>query len=75
MVLRERPDVVTMDVEMPGLDGLSALREIMDQCPVPVVMLSSLTSEGARETVQALTLGAVDFHSEARRQGECRSHY
>jgi two-component system chemotaxis response regulator CheB len=56
-----RPDVVTLDVEMPRLDGLSALREIMARHPLPVVMLSSLTVEGARETVQALTLGAVDF--------------
>jgi two-component system chemotaxis response regulator CheB len=46
---------------MPRLDGLSTLREIMATDPRPVVMLSSLTTEGARETVQALTLGAVDF--------------
>ena len=55
------PDVITLDVEMPRLDGLSTLREIMTQFPRPVVMLSSLTSEGTVETVQALTLGAVDF--------------
>lgn len=55
------PDVITLDVEMPRLDGLSTLREIMDRFPRPVVMLSSLTAEGASETVQALTLGAVDF--------------
>jgi two-component system, chemotaxis family, protein-glutamate methylesterase/glutaminase len=55
------PDVVTLDVEMPRLDGLSTLREIMADHPRPVVMLSSLTSQGAVETVQALTLGAVDF--------------
>jgi two-component system, chemotaxis family, protein-glutamate methylesterase/glutaminase len=56
-----KPDVVTLDVEMPQRDGLSTLREIMDRFPLPVVMLSSLTTEGARETIQALTLGAVDF--------------
>lgn len=58
---RLQPDVVTLDVEMPRLDGLSTLREIMARFPRPVVMLSSLTIEGANETVQALTLGAVDF--------------
>ena len=58
---RLQPDVVTLDVEMPRLDGLSTLREIMLRFPRPVVMLSSLTTEGASETVQALTLGAVDF--------------
>lgn len=56
-----QPDVITLDVEMPRLDGLSALKEIMSREPVPVVMLSSLTVEGARETVQALTWGAIDF--------------
>jgi two-component system chemotaxis response regulator CheB len=56
-----KPDVVTLDVEMPNLDGLSTLREIMARHPLPVIMLSSLTSEGALETVRALTLGAVDF--------------
>jgi two-component system, chemotaxis family, protein-glutamate methylesterase/glutaminase len=56
-----QPDVVTMDVEMPGLDGLSALKEIMATSPRPVIMLSSLTQDGAVETVRALTLGAIDF--------------
>jgi two-component system, chemotaxis family, protein-glutamate methylesterase/glutaminase len=55
------PDVVTLDVEMPHMDGLSTLRQIMTRFPRPVIMLSSLTKEGAIETVQALTLGAVDF--------------
>lgn len=55
------PDVVTMDVEMPLMDGLQALEIIMRECPVPVVMLSSLTDAGARETIRALELGAVDF--------------
>ena len=61
MIPTLNPDVVTLDVEMPRLDGLSTLREIMTKFPRPVVMLSSLTSEGTVETVQALTLGAVDF--------------
>lgn len=58
---RYEPDVITLDVEMPKLDGLSTLREIMKRFPRPVIMISSLTSEGTLETVQALTLGAVDF--------------
>jgi two-component system chemotaxis response regulator CheB len=56
-----RPDVITMDVEMPVMDGLEALREIMGDRPVPVVMLSALTREGAATTIEALELGAVDF--------------
>jgi len=56
-----KPDVVTLDVEMPRLDGLSALERIMRECPTPVVMLSSLTQEGSETTVRALTIGAVDF--------------
>lgn len=56
-----QPTVITLDVEMPHLDGLSTLREIMRDFPRPVVMFSSLTHEGASETIQALMLGAVDF--------------
>lgn len=56
-----RPDVITMDVEMPVMDGLAALRAIMGERPVPVVMLSALTREGAATTIEALELGAVDF--------------
>ena len=55
------PDIVTLDVEMPVMDGLSALRIIMKEMPVPVIMISSLTSEGAKATLDALNLGAVDF--------------
>ncbi len=58
---RMDPDVVTLDVEMPVMDGLTTLSRIMTESPRPVVMLSSLTKEGASETVRALTLGAVDF--------------
>lgn len=60
-VQRLRPDVVTMDVEMPGMDGIEALKVIMATCPVPVVMLSNHTEEGAKTTIKALELGAADF--------------
>lgn len=55
------PDVITLDVEMPEMDGLRALTELMRTRPVPVVMLSSLTQSGARETIEALSRGAIDF--------------
>ncbi len=59
--VRLKPDVVTMDVEMPIMDGLQALKEIMRIRPTPVVMVSSLTHEGAKVTLDALDLGAVDY--------------
>jgi len=61
LIPKLQPDVITMDVEMPRLDGLSTLKKIMADDPRPVIMLSSLTKEGTVETVQALTIGAVDF--------------
>jgi two-component system chemotaxis response regulator CheB len=60
-VLEHRPDVVTMDFNMPRLDGKGAVREIMARRPTPIVMLSAHTTEGARETFDALAAGAVDF--------------
>ena len=56
-----RPDVVTLDIEMPVLDGIGALTEIMRRRPTPVLMLSSLTQAGAEATLRCLELGAVDF--------------
>ncbi|PPB08608.1 protein-glutamate methylesterase/protein-glutamine glutaminase [Brevibacillus laterosporus] len=56
-----QPDVVTLDVEMPILDGLATLERLMVEHPLPVVMLSSLTKEGADATLKALELGAFDF--------------
>lgn len=56
-----RPDVITMDIEMPQMDGLAALKIIMQECLCPVVMVSSHTKMGAEATIKALALGAVDF--------------
>lgn len=56
-----KPDVITLDVEMPEMDGLEALKIIMERFPTTVIMVSSLTSEGAEATLKALELGAVDF--------------
>ncbi len=55
------PDVITMDVEMPVLDGISAVREIMADNPTPILMFSSLTHDGAKATLDALDAGAMDF--------------
>jgi two-component system chemotaxis response regulator CheB len=56
-----QPDVVTLDINMPDMDGLSALSQMMIERPVPVIMLSSLTEKGALATFEALNLGAVDY--------------
>ncbi|HVF90174.1 MAG TPA: chemotaxis response regulator protein-glutamate methylesterase [Blastocatellia bacterium] len=56
-----RPDVVTLDVDMPRMDGITTLGQIVSKYSIPVVMLSSLTSRGAELTMQALEMGAVDF--------------
>lgn len=55
------PDVITLDVEMPRMNGLTALKIIMAETPCPVIMISSLTSEGAETTLKAMDLGALDF--------------
>ncbi len=56
-----KPDVVTLDIEMPRMNGLDALRVIMKQSPTPVIMVSALTQEGADATIKALEYGAIDF--------------
>lgn len=61
LVRELNPDVVTMDMEMPVMDGLTALKRIMMEMPRPVIMISSLTVEGAEATLKALDAGAVDF--------------
>ena len=58
---KEVPDVITLDVEMPRMDGLTFLRKIMDQHPIPVVICSALTEDGAATTLKAMELGAVEI--------------
>lgn len=60
-IARLRPNVVTMDIEMPVMDGITAVRRIMASEPLPILMFSSLTHEGARATLDALDAGAADF--------------
>lgn len=56
-----RPDIVSMDVQMPVMDGITAVREIMKNTPTPCLMFSTLTFEGAQATLDALEAGAIDF--------------
>ncbi|MDF1616806.1 protein-glutamate methylesterase/protein-glutamine glutaminase [Petrocella sp. FN5] len=56
-----KPDVISLDVQMPIMDGLTMLKKLQSTMPTPVVMMSTLTKEGAKETIEALELGAVDF--------------
>ncbi|MDD4802274.1 MAG: chemotaxis response regulator protein-glutamate methylesterase [Syntrophomonas sp.] len=58
---RLKPDVVTLDIEMPIMDGMLTLEKIMNENPLPVIMLSSLSTDGAEHTIRALQLGAIDF--------------
>ncbi len=65
-ISKQRPDVITLDVEMPRMDGLSFLKQIMAQDPIPVVMCSSLTEKGAEVTMKALQYGAVEIINKPR---------
>jgi two-component system chemotaxis response regulator CheB len=60
------PDVITLDVEMPGMDGITFLQKLMRDRPMPVVMVSSLTQAGSSTTLRALDLGAVDFFAKPK---------
>jgi two-component system chemotaxis response regulator CheB len=64
-----KPHVVTLDIKMPRMSGLEALRHMMGECPVPVLLLSSLTQEGADITLRGLELGAMDFVDKSNAQG------
>jgi two-component system chemotaxis response regulator CheB len=66
MVARLKPHVMTLDVEMPGMSGLDYLAEIMAERPMPVIMFSTRTTEGAAESIEALRLGAVDCFPKPR---------
>ena len=60
-IKRLRPDVLTLDIEMPRMNGITFLRNIMRLRPMPVIMISTLTEEGAPATLEALEIGAIDF--------------
>lgn len=61
MLQQHQPDVITMDLEMPVMNGIEAVRQIMQKRPTPVLMLSTWTTEGAKSTLEALEAGAMDF--------------
>jgi len=61
MVAKIKPDIVTMDIEMPIMDGITAVKKIMASTPLPILMFSSLSTQGAKLTLDALEAGAVDF--------------
>jgi two-component system, chemotaxis family, protein-glutamate methylesterase/glutaminase len=65
-ISQQVPDVITLDIEMPRMDGLTFLEQIMTQHPIPVVICSSLAEEGAQSTLRALELGAVDIVAKPR---------
>jgi len=60
-IVKNKPDVICLDVEMPRMDGITFLKKIMKYMPIPVVMVSSLTTAGAKTTLDALEAGAIDF--------------
>ena len=60
MILQHKPDVLTLDIEMPRMDGLSFLRKLMEHHPVPAIVVSSLTQTGSAASVEALRIGAID---------------
>ena len=65
-ISEQTPDVITLDIEMPRMDGLTFLKKIMSQHPIPVVICSSLAEEGAQSTLKALEYGAVEIVTKPR---------
>src|SRR5579862_6930533 len=65
-IAEQLPDVITLDIEMPRMDGLTFLKKLMAQHPIPVVICSSLAEEGTQSTLQALEYGAVDIITKPR---------
>ncbi len=61
LVKKLQPNVITLDLEMPGISGLEVLKQVMYECPTPIVVVSGVSSQGAKKTLQAISLGAVDF--------------
>jgi two-component system chemotaxis response regulator CheB len=60
MILQLKPDVITLDIEMPRMDGLSFLRKLMEHYPIPAIVVSSLTQQGSAASIEALRIGAID---------------
>ena len=60
LIVRVEPDVITLDIEMPRMDGLSFLRKLMEHRPMPVIIISSLTQRGSATAIEALRAGAID---------------
>ncbi|MFT7559270.1 MAG: two-component system chemotaxis response regulator CheB [Flavobacteriales bacterium] len=69
LIKRHNPDVLTLDIEMPRMNGIAFLKNLMRLRPMPVVMISTLTQEGAPATLEALELGAVDFIAKPKNDG------
>lgn len=69
LIKRHNPDVLTLDIEMPKMNGISFLKNLMRLRPMPVVMISTLTQQGAPATLEALALGAVDFIAKPKTEG------
>lgn len=78
MIKKQIPDVITLDIEMPRMDGLTFLKKIMTQHPIPVIIVSSLTSKGAQATIKALEYGAVEILQKPIQYGNTKAetiHY
>ncbi|PID81598.1 chemotaxis response regulator protein-glutamate methylesterase, partial [bacterium DOLZORAL124_64_63] len=72
MIVKDPPDVITLDIEMPRMDGLTFLRKLMKHFPLPVVVVSTLTKEGSAKAIEALECGAVEVVE--KNMGEDRVH-